>query len=286
MKMTKYSIVATACLCVLGCVFTHAENHAEGDSSKRFAELLEFPWKPVFFDPCTGDWKNEWTLDGKKATIQNGPKGMDFSAGRDPTDEAHHAVLWTRKDFEGDLKIEYEYTRLDDEHRKVTIIYVQATGSGKPGFDKDIAAWADKRVVPSMKSYFNNMNAYHISYAAFENQNDDPCNDYIRARRYVCGDLNGTELDNEYEKTGLFETGVPHKITIIKHGREIYMRIKNDSKEFLCHFVNSRFDPVTEGKIGLRHMNTRSARYKDFRVSVLLDKKPEPAIRNDAQSSP
>lgn len=276
--MTKRNMFAAVCLSVLGCVFALAEDRVEGDSAKRFAELSESPWKLVFSDPCTGDWNDRWTLDGKRAMVRTGPTGMEFTAGPDPGDEAHHAVLWTRSDFEGDLKIEYEYTRLDNEHRKVTIIYVQATGSGKPGFDKDISAWADKRSVPSMKTYFANMNAYHISYAAFENQNEDPGNDYIRARRYVCSDLAGTELDKEYEKTGLFETGVPHKITIIKQGRDLYMKIKNDKKEFLCHFVNSRFAPITEGKIGLRHMNTRSARYKDFRVSVLADENPESGI--------
>ena len=28
-------------------------------------------------------------------------------------------------------------------------------------------------------------------------------------------------------------------------------------------------EPVTEGRIGLRHMYTRSARYRDFRLSAL-----------------
>lgn len=274
MKMTKRAMFAALCLSVLGCVFALAEERVEDETAKRFAELAESRWQLVFSDPGTGDWNERWTLDGTRAMVRNGPTGMEFTAGPDPGDEAHHAVLWTRNDFEGDLKIEYEYTRLDHEHRKVTIVYVQATGSGKPGFDKDISLWADKRVIPSMKSYFENMNAYHISYAAFENKNEDPANDYVRARRYVCGDLAGTELDNEYEKTGLFETGVPHRITIIKQGRDLYMKIRNDKKEFLCHFVNSRFDPIKEGKIGLRHMNTRSARYKDFKISVLADENP------------
>lgn len=267
--MTKRFLIAVACLPLLVCVFAQGENPVVGDATKRFAELSELPWKVVFSDPCTGDWKKHWTLDGKIAGVRNGPMGMDFVAGPDPSDNAHHAVLWTRNEFDGDLKIEYEYTRLDHERRKVTILYVQATGSGKPGFDKDISTWAEKRVVPAMKTYYENMNAYHISYAAFDNENDDPGNDYVRARRYVCGDLSGTELENEYARTGLFETGVPHNITIIKQGRDLFMRIKNDRKELLCHFVNSKFDPITEGRIGLRHMNTRAARYKNFEVSVL-----------------
>ena len=247
---------------------------------KQFSALKEAEWNRGFYDPCTQDWKDNWTLDGEKATVRNSTKGMDFIAGPKAFNDAHHAVLWTKKDFKGDLKIEYQYTRLDNEHRMVTIIYIQATGCGKPGFDKDISTWAEKRSVPSMKTYYNNMNTYHISYAAFGMKNKVPGNDYIRARRYMCNGLQGTELDDEYEKTGLFETGVPHKITIIKRDRDIYMHIKNNEKKLLCHFINTTFPPITKGKIGLRHMYTRGARYKNFKVSVLGKDEPESNISN------
>jgi len=46
------------------------------------------------------------------------------------------------------------------------------------------------------------------------------------------------------------------------------MHIKGDGKEKLCHFTGYDFPPVTEGPIGLRHMLSRGARYRDFRVSV------------------
>lgn len=272
--MTSLTTILTVCLLFS---WIHGAPASEGSpegSGMRFAELVDADWKEVFHDPCTRDWKENWTLDGLKATVLNSSAGMDFTAGPEAFNDAHHAVLWTRQDFKGDLKIEYEYTRLDNELRMVTILYIQATGSGKPGFDKDIGTWAEKRTVPSMKTYFNNMNAYHISYAAFGTKNKIPGNDYIRGRRYMCQGLNGTELDNEYENTGLFEPGVRHQITIIKRGCDIYMRIKNPQREMLCHFVNSKFPPITEGKIGLRHMYTRGARYKDFKVSVLAEGEP------------
>ncbi|MCC5843511.1 MAG: DNRLRE domain-containing protein [Verrucomicrobia bacterium] len=230
--------------------------------------LKDIVWEEVFHDPGTGDWNDNWFLDGNLATVTNSPSGMDFTAGTQAFDDAHHAVLWTRQDFSGDLKIEYEYTRLDNELRMVNILFIHATGSGEPGYEKDIHEWADKRTVPAMRLYFENMNAYHISYAAFDTTNTVPGNDYIRARRYVSGPLQGTELENEYEETGFFETGVPHQITIVKRGRDLFMHVQNDSNEADFHFVNSKFPPLTEGRIGLRHMYTRGARYKDFTVSI------------------
>jgi parallel beta-helix repeat protein len=249
---------------------THVPSMNPKDEMKQFQTLKSAKWEEVLNDPCTQNWKDHWALDGKKATITHTPKGMDFSAGPVAFNDAHHAVLWTKQSFKGDVKIEYEYTRSDKELRMVNIIYIQATGSGKPGFDKDILAWSGKRTVPSMRTYFKNMNAYHISYAAFGTKNTVPGKDYIRARRYVCKGLGGTELKSEYENTGLFAPGVPHQITIIKRDRDVFMHIKNAKKELLCHFKNSKFDPITEGRIGLRHMYTRGARYKDFKVSRLV----------------
>ena len=79
--------------------------------------------------------------------------------------------------------------------------------------------------------------------------------------------LKGTDLEPDNFRTGLFKTGVPHRITVNKKGNDIYMHIKNDEKERLCHWKNESFPPINEGRIGLRHMYTRGARYRNFRVS-------------------
>jgi hypothetical protein len=129
-------------------------------------------WKQVFNDPCTGDWKKQWFLDGEVGKVTTGPDGMTLTAGPEFKNDAHHMVLWTKQSFEGDLKIEYDYTRLDNENRCVTILYIQATGSGKGAFAKDITKWNELRKVPAMRTYFNHMNTYHISYAAFGNTGD------------------------------------------------------------------------------------------------------------------
>ena len=256
------------------CVFCFAVPpavHAEDDSQTRFAQLEQAAWKEVLHDPCTQDWRTNWTLDGQRATVSNGERGMDFAAGLTFGDDACHAVLWTKQSFAGDIRIDYEYTRLDRETRCVTILYVEATGSGVGEYGKDISAWSDLRTTPSMRTYFNNMNTYHISYAAFDNKNTDTTSDYIRARRYLPlaqQGLKETDLQPDYSETGLFQTGVPHRITVIKHGDELFMQIHGSGKTMLCHWRTDSFPPILEGRIGLRHMYTRRARYRDFRVSV------------------
>ena len=80
--------------------------------------------------------------------------------------------------------------------------------------------------------------------------------------------LVGTELKDEYAQTGLFETAVPYRITVTKSGQELFMYIRGDGREQLCHFRNVALPPIVEGRIGLRHMYTRGARYRHFRVSV------------------
>ena len=242
---------------------------ASPESCAEFAQLVAADWEEVMHDSGTDDWREQWFLDGEIGTVTNAPKGMELRAGPEFRNDAHHMVLWTKQPFTGDLKIEYEYTRLDSEERCVTILYVQATGSGTGPYGKDILDWAELRKVPSMKTYFNHMNTYHISYAAYPNA-DDATEDYIRARRYMpeAKGLKGTDLMPDYFRTGLFAPGVPHKITVIKHGQELFMLVRNAEKQMLCHWKNETFRPIVEGRIGLRHMYTRSARYRDLRISV------------------
>lgn len=242
---------------------------SEGKEEKAFAQADEAKWQTVFTDPCTADWKEKWFLDGEVGTVSNSPDGMTLTAGPEFKNDAHHMVLWTKDSFEGDLKIEFDYTRLDEENRCVTILYIQATGSGEGPYARDIAEWNELRKVPSMRTYFGNMNLYHISYAAFGNDGKSQ-KSYIRGRRYMPdkgGKLKGTELEPDYYSETLFATGVKHHITVIKKARDLYLRIENPDEVFYGHLRNEKFPAVTEGRIGLRHMFTRSARYQDFKIS-------------------
>jgi len=236
----------------------------------RFEALLNKDWQEYFSDPFTADWTKNWFLDGEQASITHSAKGVDFWAGPNALDDASHAVLWTKKSFTGDLLIEYEFTRLDKTLRFVNIIYIQATGSGGETFDHDIIKWSDYRNVPTMSKYFLNMHTYHISYAAFGTQNNDPDEDYVRARRYMpsYSQLRNTDLKTDYFQTGFFRTDVPHKITIIKKDEELFFHISNDEKQQLFYWKNNQLPPILEGRIGLRHMYTRGSRYSQFRISV------------------
>ena len=219
-------------------------------------------WAEVFSDVCTENWKAKWLLDGEVGTVTNSPEGMTLTAGPEFKNDAHHMVLWTKDSFEGDLKIEYDYTRLDDAPNCVTILYIQATGSGDGPYAKDITKWSELRKVPAMKTYYNHMNTYHISYAVGDKK-------YIRGRRYMPEKqgLKGTELKPDYHAPELFATGVKHDITVIKKDRDLYMRIENPDKVVYCHMTNPNLPVITAGCIGLRHMFTRSARYANLRVS-------------------
>jgi hypothetical protein len=240
---------------------------------ESFSKLQELDWKQTFSDPGTSNWSEKWVLDGLKARVQNSPQGMAFHAGPIPAEDSSHSVLWTRQLFSGNIKIEYEYTRLDTAAKYVNILYIQATGSGQGDFTEEIFEWSELRRIPAMRMYFNHMNTYHISYAAFGNTNLDAPNDYIRARRYMPESgrgLDGTDLEPDYFQTGLFQPGITHRITVIKYGNDLYMEIIGPGKKKLCHWKNTSLPPVEKGRIGLRHMASRNALYKNFRVSEIV----------------
>ena len=235
-----------------------------------FDQATKGNWQTVLTDSCTVDWTKQWFLDGEVASVETSPLGMQLTAGPQFANDAHHMVLWTKDEFAGDVKIEYDYTRLDDETRCVTILYIQATGSGEAPYISDITQWNDLRRVPAMRMYFDHMNTYHISYAAFPNVGDDRTS-YIRARRYMPNQtgLKGSDLKPDYFPEGLFAPGVKHHITVIKRDRDIYMQIDNGNQIVYCHMSNPDLPIVKAGRIGLRHMFTRSARYKNFSISQL-----------------
>ncbi|HEY9248088.1 MAG TPA: DUF1961 family protein [Rariglobus sp.] len=240
------------------------------DVTASFAALNTQNWRQVFADPGTGDWREQWTLDGKRASVTNTPQGMIFAAGPVPNDDASHAVLWTRRSFLGDVKIEWDYTRLDTINRYVNIVYIQATGVGNPPYSKDITKWAALRQIPYMKLYYEHMNLLHISYAAYPNTGDQTA-DYVRARRYPTAPgrpFDRINLEPDYHDTGLFVPGETYHFTIIKTARDLFFEVRGDAAQKLFHWSLENVEPVTEGPVGIRHMNTRSARYRNITVST------------------
>ena len=235
---------------------------------QRFTELNELEWKPVFSDSGKNDWNDRWFLDGERAIIRNTTDGMVFSAGPVYNDHASHGVLWTKDVFSGEVKIEFDYTRLDTIQKCVNIIYILATGTGDGPYKKDIAEWSSLRAIPYMRSYFENMNLLHISFAAY----GDVEKDYVRVRRYPIKPnlpFDKIAVPPDYFGTGLFDPGITYHFTIIKKGHELLMKVEGAGRTGLFAWFTSSFPPVEEGRIGLRHMFTRCARYKDITISIL-----------------
>jgi hypothetical protein len=73
---------------------------------------------------CTGNWQDNWFMDGKFGKVEQSKKGMNLIAGAVNRSDAHHAVLWTKKSFTGDLKLEYNYTKTDTQIINVNILYL------------------------------------------------------------------------------------------------------------------------------------------------------------------
>jgi len=242
-------------------------NH-EDSVTAEFKKCNKLSWKLLFDDDCTSAWQTNWLMDGTRSYITHSSKGMDYYAGKEAHNDTCHTVLWTKQKFSGDIKVEYDYTRLDTSHLGVNIIYLLANGSGKGDYDKDIFKWNELRKVPAMKEYYNHMNTYHISYAAYSFKENEP--EYIRARRYMPETgkgLKGTNLSPEYvNDSELFAPGIKHHIVIIKKGQKLYMHVTNSEKSRLFWFDTSNFPEIKEGRVGLRQMWTRAARYANFKI--------------------
>lgn len=240
------------------------------DSSDNFkSEQRASKWTLQFEDSGTSRWQDHWFVDGELATIENTENGMHFKAGPMHRNDAHHAVLWTKKSFKGDIKIQYKYTRTDHQSINVNILFIQATGTGQDEFAHDIAKWNDYRKVPTMSKYWRNMNLIHISYAAFPMTNEDPENDYIRVRRYPATDkitFDETEVPPAFTRTGLFLPGITYDMTWIKTDKQLSLTVEGDGKKKEYTWDLSTCAPVSEGRIGLRHMFTRAAHYRDFKI--------------------
>jgi len=248
--------------------FVMVLNSNSQNKESDFANLKNSnQWHLVLKDKGTKDWTKNWFLDGLIASVKNTKDGMHFSAGPEVMNDAHHGVLWTKESYSGDIKIEFDYTRTDTENRWVNILYIQATGDDEGEFVSDISKWNKLREVPAMKTYFENMNAIQISFAAFGNQGDGTF--YVRARRYPKPNNKSFEVTKvapSYDQKGFFKTGQSYHVTAIKSGNQLFFKMESVDGEELFSWDLSNVAPITQGRIGLRHMYARSAIYKNFKL--------------------
>jgi len=262
MKVFLYTVLFILC--------GSSVNAQDSKAKKDFEKAQKLPWELSFEDKCTGNWQDNWVMDGERSKIIQNEKGMDYFAGTEAQNDTCHTVLWTKKIFSGDIKIEYDFTRLDTSSLGVNIIYILASGSGIGPYKEDLFEWNELRTVPAMKVYYNHLNTYHISYAAYSFNEDEP--EYVRARRYMpeTGQgLDGTALTPEFENSGLFATGVKHHIIVIRRGDKLYMQVTNADQTRLFWFDTSEYPPIQSGSVGLRQMWTRASRYKNFKIFEL-----------------
>jgi len=236
-------------------------------NAEEFAAFEKLDLPLALEDDGTGDWRDNWGLDGERAVIRNTPRGMVFSAGPVARDNASHAVLWTKKSFSGDMKVEFDFTRLDTINRYVNILYFHAQGIGGE-YGQDIHTWADRREIPYMKTYFEKMNLLHISYAAFGNANDEEEN-YLRVRRYPVTperSFHEIEVEPTIEDTGGFQPGVLHRMCFVKTADKLGLRIETETGGLHHIWDTASVAPPQFGPLGIRHMWTKCSRYHNLRI--------------------
>ncbi len=223
-------------------------------------------WKLVFEDSGIADWQNQWFLDGAASTVANTPEGMLLKSGPIAGKDASHAVLWTKQRFEGDIRVEYDFTRVDSnlDHVSVCILYMLATGVGKGPFVEDILAWRELRKIPAMRLYFRNMNCYHFSYACTGGKDFN----YVRARRYPTkGNFQtDTLIGPSYDNVDLFKPGETWHLVFEKTGTNITFTATKDDEKHMWTWDASGFPRLEKGRIGLRQMLGRESRYANFKV--------------------
>ena len=262
-------------LLVTGCQ-THAGDRS---SSAESAKIL-------FEDPMTGDWQDNWFLDGEKATLTQDENGLHFEAGSEPNVQerrnespemrelydSYHAVLWTKEEFEGEIGVSFEMSRTT---RGFTfLLYMLAQGVGWGPYAEDITEWNDLRTIPSMDLYHDGMN---LTCVTFRWQ--------IRLRRYPWVDEAGNRLRDtrigefiEHPEYDWIPPENTYKVDVELRTETIRIRIEEvGNPENVLDRTFNRVDdldprrpaPSTRGRIGLRHMFNTGVQYRNFQVRQL-----------------
>lgn len=248
---------------------------ADTDVTPLFQDALSAPWQNVFEDSGHEAWPKKWSLDGRRARIENTEEGLYFESGPIAKEHASHAVLWTQQTFQGDLKVEFDYTRMDTVNSYVCIVYLYATGIGEAPYSEDISHWSQLRQIPYMSTYFNHMNLLHISFAAFDNSPEiGKESSYVRARRYprslFDGSFDKMAIPPDYTAIGLFEPGIKHHIIVIKRHSMLFMQVTNtDGDSRLFHWNLSNTPDLDYGRFGIRQMCQRAALFSNVSISQI-----------------
>ena len=231
----------------------------------------------------TGDWTENWFLDGTKAELEQNDEGLHFEASTIPgiwewrndspeqreLFDSLHAVLWTKEEFEGEIGVSFEMSRTSEGF--TFLLYMLAQGVGWGPYAEDITEWSDLRKIPRMSLYYHKMNLTGIT---FRHQ--------IRLRRYPWMDEDGPRFsDNligEWIEYDRIPVGNTYKVDVeLRHET---LRIRLEEVGNPENVLDKTFDrisdldprrpaPSTKGRIGLRHMIGTSVLYRNFQVRQL-----------------
>ena len=234
---SRYSVAAAAIVAIAISLVSAPESVAQSDLQLIFAD-----------DGTSGTWQDKWFLDGP-ANVDYTDDGMVFDA----SPGSGEAVLWAKPIVRGDVRIEYDYTHIDDASNPyVVILFIQAQGTGDRA--ADISTW--QRPVASYPIYHGEMSNYSITYdnAAQHRAGAAQPRPGCRGRVQIRGHVRARR-------------DVPH------HGREIGRGLLDDRNERAHRGVahlrlhGQRVQgAIEEGRIGLRHMDDRSSRYGNFKI--------------------
>ncbi|MCC5843535.1 MAG: hypothetical protein JJU05_04715 [Verrucomicrobia bacterium] len=244
------------------------------------------PGDILFEDSMTGDWRDQWFLDGEKAILTQDENGLHFQADgeenmferrRESPEmrelfDSYHAVLWTQQEFEGEIGLSFEMTRTSPGF--TFLIYMLAQGVGWGPYAEDITEWNDLRTIPRMDLYHDGMN---LTCVTFRWQ--------IRLRRYPWVDEEGNRLNDNL--IGEFITHpeydyIPpensYKVDIELRTETLRIRIEEiGNPDNVLDRTFNRVDdldprrpaPSTRGRIGIRHMINTGVRYRNVQVRQL-----------------
>jgi len=252
----------------------------KNDTTQEDQGVAKADKKVLFEDPMTGNWQKNWFLDGKNAVLEHRDGGLAFLTTASKVDkredraafDARHAVLWTRQEFKGDIRISYTFTKLPGCSWQ-KLIYVQARGIGEKPYVEDIYAWRDLRAVARMDKYFNCMNLIGLSLR-----------DQIRCKRYPWKDVTrNIDLESEIQPRAErkeMQIGRAYHVVVEKRRESIMLRITDVeggednvnhtwdlTDEKVLKNRDSKF--VEEGRIGIRQMGGHKILMRDFKVEQL-----------------
>lgn len=253
------------------------------DASEPEHEGTREPLPILFDDPMTGDWRENWILDGRKAELKYDDGGLHFLATQSPVGweerresvakrevfDSHHAVLWTKREFEGEIGIRFEMTRTSEGF--TFLLYMLAQGIGTPPHVADIAEWSELREIPRMDLYFRHMNLTGVTFR-----------EQIRLRRYPWMNADGEEYKDNLIGQMIDYDRIPAGKTYLVDVelRTATLRLRLEEIGNPANIIDKTFDRVGEldprrpdpsarGRIGLRHMTGTAVRYRNFQVRRL-----------------